>query len=83
MVFTNNLFANNKDLSSQIGFVFIIANEDTNNSARFIIYRNLIYWSSTKYKRITRLVLALEIYRIASGFDTTLSISTTLEIIVI
>ncbi|KAM4063623.1 hypothetical protein HRG_014061 [Hirsutella rhossiliensis] len=52
-VFTDGSFANNKDLSSQIGFVIIIATET----------------NSTKCKRVTRSVLASEIYGLASGFD--------------
>jgi hypothetical protein len=83
MVFTNGLFINNKDLSSQIGFVLIIINKDTNNNICFIIYRNLIYWSSIRYKRVIQSVLALEIYNIISGFNIAFSISTILEIIII
>ena len=83
MVFTDGLFANNKNLNSQIGFVLMIINEEANDNIYFIIYGNLVYWSSTKYKRITRSVLASEIYGMANGFDTALSVSTILGIIVI
>jgi penicillin-binding protein-related factor A (putative recombinase) len=83
IVFINNLFTSNKNLSSQIKFVFIIINEDTNNNIYFIIYRNLIHWNSIKYKRIIRSVLASEIYDIASGFDIVFFISTILKIVVI
>jgi hypothetical protein len=41
-VFVNGSFANNKDLSSQIGFEVILANK-TIREDKFIIYSNLIY----------------------------------------
>ena len=82
IVFTDGSFANNKDLSSQIGFVLTIVNEETDNDICFTIYGNLVHWSSTKCKRVTRSVLASEIYGMASGFDTGLSVSTTLRMVV-
>jgi hypothetical protein len=30
---------------------------------------NIVYWSSVKYKRVTRSVLASELYGIAYSFD--------------
>lgn len=53
-IFTDASFANNKDFSSQIGYVLVLA--DSSNQA------NLIHWSSTKCKRVTRSVLASELY---------------------
>jgi hypothetical protein len=50
LVFTDASFANNKDLSSQIGYVLVIADEDGN--------ANIVYWTSIKCKRVTRAVLA-------------------------
>jgi hypothetical protein len=41
-VFVNSSFANNKDLSSQIGYVIILANKITGLD-EFIIRGNLIY----------------------------------------
>jgi hypothetical protein len=61
LVFTDASFANNKDLSSQIGYVLVIA--DAKGRA------NTLHWSSTKCKRVTRSVLASEFYAIAHGFD--------------
>ena len=52
MVFTDGSFANNTDLSSQIGYVCVLA--DKHNQA------NIIHWSSTKSKRVTRIVLAYD-----------------------
>jgi hypothetical protein len=41
-VFVDGSFANNKDLSSQIGYEIILANETTGND-EFNIYGNLIH----------------------------------------
>ena len=61
LVFINASFANNKDLSSQIGFVIILT--DRNQSA------NILHWSSIKCKRVTRSILASKLYRLAYSFD--------------
>lgn len=47
------LVANNKDLSSQIGYEISITNE-TDSDDEFTTKENLVHWSSTKYKRVTR-----------------------------
>ena len=60
-MFTDSLFTNNKDLLSQIGFVIALA--DLTNKA------NIIHWSSIKCKRVTRSVLALELYAMAHRFN--------------
>jgi hypothetical protein len=78
-VFVDGSFANNKDLSSQIGFIIILANENENTgSDEFNLYGNLIHWSSTKSKRVTRSVLASEIYGIVAGTDLAYVIGSTL-----
>ena len=46
---------------------------DANNNA------NIIHWSSIKCKRVTRSVLASELYATAHAFDTAVVIKTTLE----
>ncbi|KAI0993907.1 hypothetical protein K3495_g14277 [Podosphaera aphanis] len=61
VVFTDSSFANNKDHTSQIGY--IVAFVDGNNRA------NIIHWSSTKCKRVTRSVLASELYALTNGLD--------------
>lgn len=61
IVFTDASFANNIDLTSQIGYVICLA--DASNKA------NIIHWSSTKCKRVRRSVLASELYAMAQGFD--------------
>ena len=61
LIFTNTSFANNKDLSSQIGFMLILTdhNQDT----------NILHWLSIKCKQITRSVLVSELYALAYSFD--------------
>jgi hypothetical protein len=61
LVFIDAFFANNKDLSSQIGFVIILI--DRNQSV------NILHWSLIKCKQVTRSVLASELYALAHGFD--------------
>jgi hypothetical protein len=71
LVFTDASFANNKDLSSQIGYVLALADE--NNNA------NVLHWSSIKCKRVTRSVLASELYGMAHGFDIGAAVKATIE----
>ena len=80
-VFINGSFVNNKDFSSQLGYKIIIANKSTREND-FIIYSNLIYQSLTKSKRVTRSVLALEIYRMVGGVDIVIAIGTTIKMII-
>jgi len=61
VVFTDSSFANNKDYSSQIGYVIVLA-DGYNNC-------NLIHWSSIKCRRVTRSVIASELYAMGHGFD--------------
>lgn len=68
-VFVDAAFANNDDLSSQLGFVIVAANERQNKDGTTSIKGNLIHWSSTKSKRVTRSVLASELYAMVAGFD--------------
>ena len=80
MVFVDGSFANNKDLSSQLGFVLMLVNESTNVNT-FTICGNVIHYSSTKCKRVTRSVLASEIYGMVNGFDIGIAIATTLRMV--
>ena len=79
-VFVDGSFANNKDFSSQIGYEIILANESTQGE-EFKITGNLIHWSSTKSKRVTRSVLASEIYGMVGGVDMAIAIGTTIKMI--
>jgi hypothetical protein len=71
IVFIDASFANNKDLSSQIGYVLALA--DGTGRA------NIIHWSSIKCKRVTRSVLASELYGMAHGFDMGASVKSTVN----
>jgi hypothetical protein len=61
IVFTDASFAGNRDLSSQIGYVLVLADGSR--------HANTIHWSSTKCKRVTRSVLASKLYGMAHGFN--------------
>jgi hypothetical protein len=71
IVFTDASFANNRDLSSQMGYVLVLA-DDANRA-------NIIHWSSNKCKRVTRSVLASELYGMSHGFDMAASIKATVD----
>ena len=47
----------------------------------FTLRGNVIYYSSTKCKRVTRSVLALEIYSMVNGFNIGIAIATTLRMV--
>jgi hypothetical protein len=78
-VFVDGSFANNKDFSSQIGYLIILANETTNGIDEFIIKGNLIHYSLTKSKRVTRSILVSEIYGMVGGVDMVIVINTTIR----
>ena len=59
--FVDASFADNLDLSSQLGFVTVLM--DANGNA------NIIHYSTAKSRRVTRSVLAAELYGMAAGFD--------------
>ena len=71
LVFTDASFANNKDLSSQMDYVIVMT--DATKAA------NIVHWSSVKCKRVTRSVLASELYGMAHGFDIGVAIKATTE----
>ena len=73
IVFTDSSFANNRDYTSQIGYVIIVADGENN--------ANIIHWSSTKCRRITRSVLASELYALSNGYDLAASLKSTIETI--
>jgi hypothetical protein len=71
IVFTDSSFANNADYSSQIGYITVLADDNDNC--------NIIHWSSVKCKRVTRSVLASELYAMVHGFDTACVLKDTLD----
>ena len=74
-MFIDGSFANNKDLSSQLNYEIMLINESYDDDNRFIIRGNLIHWSSTKSKRVTRSVLASEIYGMVRRVDIALAMN--------
>ena len=78
-VFTDGSFANNTDLTSQLGFIIVLAMETGRTRKDFDICGNIVHWSSTKCKRVTRSVLASELYGMMTGFDSGMALSTTLN----
>ncbi len=83
-VFVDSSFVNNKDFSSQISYLIILVNKtetDSIGTNEFIIKGNLIYYSSTKSKRVTRSVLASKIYGIVRGVDMAITINTIIKMI--
>jgi hypothetical protein len=80
-IFVNRSFTNNKDLSSQLGYKVILVNE-VDREDSFKIYGNLIDWRSVKSKRVTRLVLASEVYGMLAGVDMVYVIGSTLNIVI-
>jgi hypothetical protein len=71
LVFTDASFANNRDFSSQIGYVITLTDQKGN--------ANVLHWSSIKCKRVTRSVLASELYAMAHGFDMGIAVKSTIE----
>jgi len=78
-VFTDGSFANNKDLTSQLGYVITLANEVAVPDDSFTIQGNLIDYRSVKCKRVTRSVLASEIYGMVAGVDMAYALGSTLK----
>jgi Reverse transcriptase (RNA-dependent DNA polymerase) len=70
-VFTDSSFANNPDMSSQIGYIVVIV--DKNDAA------NIVHWGSVKCRRVTRSVLAAELYAMSLGFDNAVVIKSTIQ----
>jgi hypothetical protein len=70
MIFTDAAFANTFDLHSQIDYVVCLTND---------VHANLIHWSSIKCKRITRSVLAVELYAMINDFDVEAVIKSIIE----
>ncbi|KAK1991685.1 hypothetical protein LX36DRAFT_685338 [Colletotrichum falcatum] len=63
-VFVDRSFANNADLTFNDSI-----EQSTKNTGEFTVNRNIVHFSSTKCKQVTRSVLASEIYTIVAGAD--------------
>ena len=73
LIFTDATFANNKDLSSQIGALLVAIDIDNNT--------NILYWVSIKCKRITRSILAFKLLGIVHEFNIVYLVKTILDLI--
>ena len=71
LVFIDASFINNKDLFSQISYIFILV--DTIKKA------NIIYWSLVKYKKVTWSILASKLYNMAYSFNISTIIKSTID----
>jgi len=79
-IFINGSFANNKDFSSQISYLIILTNE-TKRTNKFVIKGNLIHYSFTKSKRVTKNILVSKIYGMVKGINIAIAINTIIKII--
>src|SRR6266571_3190674 len=79
-IFINSSFANNKDFSSQIGYLIILINK-TKGINKFVIKGNLIYYSFTKSKKVTRNILVSKIYGMVRGINMVIIINIIIKII--
>jgi hypothetical protein len=70
MIFIDAAFVNTTDLHSQIDYVICLIDD---------VYVNLIHWSSIKYKRVIRSVLAIELYAMINDFDVEAIIKSIIE----
>ena len=59
----------------------VILGAESERNTEFTLTRNLIYTSSTKYKRVTRAILVSELYVIVVRVDILISLATTIDII--
>ena len=71
VAFTDAAFANNKDLSSQLGYVIVM--RDVFGMC------NVVHWSSSKCRRVTKSVLAAELYALVLGFDVASCVKATID----
>lgn len=80
-VFVDGSFANNEDLSSQLGYIITIGTEEQTDQNQVAIRSNIIAYSSTKSKRVTRSALASELYSMVQGADIGHAITSTLKLV--
>lgn len=71
-MFNDASFAGNNDLSSQLGYVILLADKND--------YCQIIHWSSHKLKRVTRSVLGSKVMKFADGFDRAYAIKAEIQI---
>lgn len=80
--FVDGSFANNKDFSSQIGKIIVLGNEKaTSAKEEILVEGNIVDYGSVKSHRVTRSVLASELYSMVLGVDTIIALGTTMSMI--
>lgn len=79
-VFVHGSFANSNVPSSQILFLLVLVYESKRDTD-YHIHRNILHWSSNKCQRVSRSVLASELYAVVQGIDSILVINTSLQLI--
>lgn len=70
-VFTDASFAKNQDLSSQLGYIIVLADDHGN--------ANLLHYSSFKSQRVARSALAAELFALSHAFDIASTLKVTLD----
>jgi hypothetical protein len=73
---------NNKNLSSQLGFLVVLAHENYLESS-FALISNIMHWSFTKCKRIICSIFASKVYGIMNGINIGIVFVVTLKIIIL
>ena len=81
-IFTDRFFTNNINLTFQLEFIIILAIETGYIRQNFNICGNIVYWSPTKCKRVTRSILASKLYRMMTRFNNSIVFSTILNQII-
>ncbi|KAI0998399.1 hypothetical protein K3495_g9796, partial [Podosphaera aphanis] len=59
----------------------VLANESPLEFNQFLLSGNLVHWTSIKCRRVTRAVLASELYAMVHGVDLAIALRTTLNMI--
>ena len=77
--FPDASFANNEDLSSQLGMVLVLGNEHASGQDEFTLHGNIVHYASTKSRRVTRAVLTAEVLAMVNAADSAISISETIN----
>lgn len=80
-IFVDASFANNKYLSSQIAYLILLATENEEDKETFTITGNILHWASVKSQRVTRSVLASELFAMVAGVDMAIAINATINMI--
>lgn len=79
--FVDASHATNKDLSSQLGVVMILAEESTTADGEFRIRGNYVHGQSAKDRRVANSALAGEVHAFTLGIDIAICVTMTLKMI--